>query len=329
MEPRASEERIVVARRYALEAPIGSGGVGSVFAARDLATGARVAIKRLHAVFAHDAVAMARALREANAAREIRHPNVVEVLDAGIDDDGGVYLAMEVLEGESLSSLLEREGPLTFEHACELLFPIMSALAAAHARGFVHRDVKPENIFVSRNATGALVPKLLDFGLALLDGQSVTGGRSIVGTVAYAPPEQLRGDAHIGHAADVWSMGVVWYRCLSGRLPFSKRTLPATFVAILEDTPPSLCERASHVPFEVRQTIGAALRKHPGERPQCMDSFARRIHGAAARPRASTTARPDAETIRPPAMKKDRRVRSTVSRESIGNAATISIAIPG
>src|SRR5688572_9506839 len=185
--------------KYEQGALLGRGGMGEVYEGRHALTGRRVAIKRLSPALTRDAEASRRFLREARAAAAIEHPNVVQILDCGTDD-GTPFIVMELLRGESLASLLEREGPLAPERAIELVRPVLNALERAHALSMIHRDLKPENVFLADTGEPKPVPKLLDFGIARFyeDGDERAAGPltrtgAVMGTPSFMSPEQAFG----------------------------------------------------------------------------------------------------------------------------------------
>src|SRR5215510_7676593 len=215
----------LIGERYRLERVIGRGGMGVVWAAEDIVTQQRNALK-----FLKDGVgdpdAPRRFLREARAASAVRHPNVVRTLDVLELEDGSPVLVMELLEGESLREMLRREQKIPLGELAEILVPVVSAVGTAHALGIVHRDLKPENIFLSRGPAGERVVKILDFGIAkltALDGEAMrsTGitTSTVLGTPAYMAPEQVFGESDLDHRADIWALGLLLYQCLSGVLP--------------------------------------------------------------------------------------------------------------
>jgi len=228
--------------RYRLDAILGRGGMGVVFAATHSKTGASVAIKLLHAHHVHRDAIVRRFVREARAAAQLEHPHVVRVLDVDDEREEGVYIVLERLRGHTLGEELGRERKLAAERAVRLLLPIADALDAAHAAGIVHRDLKPSNVFLARDGEVA-VPKLLDFGVAkLLDSaeESDTMTGEALGTPAYMAPEQVRGDVDVGAGADVWAFGVVLHECLAGERPFGGATRNATLAAVLTEEPANL-----------------------------------------------------------------------------------------
>jgi serine/threonine-protein kinase len=195
-------ERIgtVLAGRYRIEAILGAGGMGVVFAGKHELTGRPVAIKLLQPGLVTDPEVLARFFQEAKASAALNHPNVVDVLDVGTDEDTA-YLVLERLEGQALGARLEACGVIDPKELLEILLPAMDALAAAHERGIVHRDLKPDNVYIHRDIRGRRVPKVLDFGIAKLvetdsDVKTRTGG--LLGTPHYMSPEQAQGLKDVG-----------------------------------------------------------------------------------------------------------------------------------
>jgi len=251
---------------YRIEELIGQGGMGVVFRAYDLRLKRTVALKLIAPELALDERFHARFARETELAMSLEHPNVVPVYDAG-DVDGRFYLAMRLVEGTDLGALLRAEGALEPARALTICSQVANALDAAHARGLVHRDVKPSNVLLDQGEHVYLA----DFGLTRrLDEQGAlaTEGRS-VGTPAYLAPEQIEGGPVDGRA-DIYSLGCLLYECLAGDAPFSHGSRLAMAWAHLEEEPPSASERNSHLPHAIDSVIHKAMAKSPDERyPTC------------------------------------------------------------
>ncbi|HNG00114.1 MAG TPA: serine/threonine-protein kinase, partial [Pseudomonadota bacterium] len=219
----------VLAGRYVLKNVLGSGNMGTVYRATQLPMGREVAVKLMHSDLVRNPDLVARFEREAQAASTVDHPNAITVYDSGKSPDGQVYIAMEFLDGETLSAVIERENRLPPDRALELWIPAVKAMVVAHRRGVIHRDLKPDNIFVARrlsdDGSEEEVVKVLDFGIAkLLQGgkrasQTVVGAR--IGTAMYMSPEQLEG-REASPRSDVYALGLVLIEMLTGRLPWGK-----------------------------------------------------------------------------------------------------------
>ena len=253
----------LIAGRYRLDSVLGRGGTAIVFDATHTWTGRRVALKLLRPEYAQDLALVRRFMLEARTAASLAHPNIVEVLDMGADEgDGTVFLVLELLEGETLSALLSRAGRLSGDEALALLTPVMRALTAAHTQGVVHRDVKPDNVFLARDAEGVVTAKLLDFGMAkMLEaawGHATQSG-TLIGTPFYMSPEQAKGAPDVGVQSDVWSMGVLLYRAVTGVLPFTGTTPTALLLAIVGDPPASVASLAPELSPQIARAIDRAI----------------------------------------------------------------------
>jgi serine/threonine-protein kinase len=229
----------VIDERYRLVRPLGSGGMGVVWLAHSLFLRVDVAIKLPHGP-SMAAYAASRMAREAHAAARLGHPATARVLDLGTTSRGDPFLAMELLHGESLRAILRRDSRLSPRVAVQLLLPVLDGLRAAHQAGIVHRDIKPDNIFIARDALRRRQPKLLDFGLAKLDMPSpvreepMTLAGTTVGTPDYMAPEQAMG-LELDGRADVWSVCVVLYECISGGLPWQRGGNQSVMRSVLRD----------------------------------------------------------------------------------------------
>ena len=206
-----------VAGKYQLIRPLDQGGMGVVWVAHHIDLDVQVAFKVVRTEVEPELGE--RLLREAQAAARLDHPAVVRVLDTGRTDEGDPFLVMELLDGESMASVLEREQRLEPAAAVRMLLPIVGALKALHGRSMIHRDVKPENIFLARDDSGRWRPKLIDFGLARTSASRITQRGMVMGTPAYLAPEQLRG-ADADHLTDIWGICAVLYEAVAGVRPF-------------------------------------------------------------------------------------------------------------
>ncbi len=266
----------VVADRYRIDRVLGVGGMGVVYAGIHTWTERAVAIKILRPEFAQQTELLQRFFQEAKTAAGLRHPNVVDVLDMGMDDDDSAFIVLELLEGESLETRLKREGELDPAQTLRILLPVIEALHVAHARGIIHRDLKPANLFLVEDRHGEEVPKLLDFGIAKLLENSViqTQTGSMLGTPGYMSPEQMRGVSDLTAASDVWGMGVMLFRTLAGRLPFDVDPNPTTMVMnILMNEAPRLREIAPDVPPNLAAAVDLALKHSPETRHRDMQEL--------------------------------------------------------
>jgi len=223
--------------RYTLGRRLGSGGMGVVYEARHQELGRRVALKLLHPGLAYQPSVRTRFLREGKLASRVRHPHVVDVIDLGTHD-GTTYLVMEFLQGETLRALFTRRGLLPVTEIVGIMLPVVAAVAAAHDEEIVHRDLKPENIFLVRTNDGAVVPKVLDFGISkALDtegAESVTTAASLLGTPNYMAPEQAMDPRALDPRSDLYALGVVLYELLSGRVPYTGNGGVAVVMAALK-----------------------------------------------------------------------------------------------
>jgi serine/threonine protein kinase len=255
----------VVAGKYRLLRILGRGGMGVVYEAEHAMTRRRVAVKVLHAHHRQTGDAAKRFINEAQAAGRIQHPNVVEVLDAGEDDDKSLYLVLELLQGHDLATLLMRQRRIDVADTITIIAQVLQALAVAHARGIIHRDIKPENIFLTRSVTGEQHVKILDFGISKAihpgDGPAlnVTQTNTTVGTPHYMSPEQARGERNLDARADLWAVGVVMYECLAGRVPFDGDSYNDQIVKVITEPHPPLSQ--FDVPMELSCIVDRALAK--------------------------------------------------------------------
>jgi serine/threonine-protein kinase len=235
-----AQERIgtVLDGKYRLDRVLGEGGMGVVYDGMHLRLERRVAVKFLHAQFSQSQDVVQRFVREAQATARLQHPNVVNVFDVDVSPDGCVYMVLEFLEGESLAQFLEKKPILERSEMLAIIGPVCDALATAHAAGIIHRDIKPDNVHLSR-ANNRMIPKVLDFGIAKLTdaaagGKSATQTGSVMGTPLYMSPEQAMGKTKdIGPWSDLWSTAVMTYECLSGQPPFDIPADPTPTSVIL------------------------------------------------------------------------------------------------
>jgi serine/threonine-protein kinase len=261
----------IVADQYRILKKLGEGGMGAVYLAEHVKMGRKTAIKVISRSLAEDPDAIARFNREAANAAKINHPNVCAVYDFGDTPDGVIYLAMEFIEGESLTDLVNREGALPPRRAARIVSQTAEALDAAHAFGIVHRDLKPDNIMITKSRDGADFAKVVDFGIAKAAGgdekQNVTKTGLVVGTPEYMSPEQLSGDKVDGRS-DIYSLALVAFRMLTGSLPFPAETAQEVMIMRLTNEPQRLDEAAPGVDFPpaLQQVLDQGLKRMPQDR---------------------------------------------------------------
>lgn len=266
---------------YEILSPLGAGGMGEVYRARDSRLGRDVAIKVLPEHLAKDTQALARFEREARAVAALSHPNILAIFDVGTEQ-GVSYVVTELLEGETLRARLLGGGAMAWRKAAETGAALAEGLAAAHSKGITHRDLKPENIFLTTDGR----VKILDFGLARFRPaasprddtvtQADTQVGTILGTVGYMSPEQVRGGAAEA-PSDIFSLGGVLYEMVSGQRAFSRPSAADTLAAILGQDPPELGKSGREVPPEFEAVIRRCLEKNPGERFQSARDLAFRF----------------------------------------------------
>ncbi len=266
----------LIAKRYELVRTLGEGGMGTVYEAIHTELSRRVAVKVLRPEFSADRVAVERFRAEARTASALRHRNVVEVIDFG-DDAGRLFLVMELLDGESLQALLYHEGALAAERAIALAEPVLSALSWAHARGVVHRDVKPDNVFLARIPGEAeVVPKLLDFGIARGEraGEAkLTQTGVMLGTPAYMAPEQAWNTAPLTPSADQWSSAAMLYEMLSGRIPHESDNLSVLVAKRVSQDADDLAKLRPSLPSKLCSAVMRALSREVTARFDSIDAF--------------------------------------------------------
>jgi serine/threonine-protein kinase len=293
---------------YRLLAIIGRGGMGTVYKGEHIYIGRPVAVKILHQQFARYEEAVKRFLREARAASQINHPNIVDVTDFGPTADGGVYFVMEYIDGESLEDFIAKSSPVPLHRAINVVNQLAMALASAHALGVVHRDLKPENIMLTRRpGRRDLVKhlddsdrwvvereefydlvKILDFGIAKVlepelfgpvvqqPGRTMAG--AVFGTPEYMSPESAEGKT-VDHRSDIYSVGVIFYDLLVGHVPFEAVEAKDVMWKQIHEapTPPRRARPDAEVTDAAERLIMRTLAKNPADRPQTMDEFRREL----------------------------------------------------
>lgn len=264
---------------YRLESVLGRGGMGTVYRATQLRLQRPVAVKLLAPDLAEDESFREQFLRESASAGSLEHPNVVPIYDAG-EADGLLYIAMRYVPGSDLQAMIRREGRLSAHVSVAVLDQVASALDAAHALHLVHRDVKPSNVLIGGDHGAQIHALLGDFGLSRRVGDStVRPTERPVGSVHYMAPEQIRGEFATSRA-DIYSLGCLFYECLTGTVPFPRESDVAVLYAHLEAPPPSVSDRDLDLPAALDDVIAAALAKSPMDRPESALAFARAAAGA-------------------------------------------------
>ncbi len=255
--------------RYVISHCIGRGGMGTVYEARHAVLNKRVALKTLHDAPGRDGALRDRFLQEAELAARVRHPHVVDIHDAGVED-GVAFLVMELLEGEDLAQHLAREGRLLAREAVDVIVPVIAGLAELHRLGIAHRDVKPENIFLAYDPHGRIMAKLVDFGISkdfAEPGRSShtqcvpreRGRRPFEGTPHYMAPEQMRGEVELDPRSDQYALGVVLYQCLSGVLPYQGGSLLDLAYRVCSGEHTPLSSLRPDLPRELLEVVACAM----------------------------------------------------------------------
>ena len=305
------------ADRFRLGKPLGSGGMGAVFRAEDLLEQRPVAIKIL-LKGAQDEQARQRFERESQILASIDHPGIVSILRHGYATRRNIpWLAMELLEGETLRDHIQRVGPMDPGRVVPVLLAAADALEAAHAQGVIHRDLKPDNIFLPRSGPAV---KLLDFGLSLsLKAKKLTATGTVIGTPRYMAPEQIASAHQSGAAADIYALGVVVYECLTGESPFAASDQGQLLGAILQGRLEPLTSRRPDLSMELQAVIERAMARQPEDRyptPRAMaEAFAEAAGTRSSQPRFSVEPHSPSSTdlrrpSRPRARKRPRSRRS-------------------
>jgi serine/threonine protein kinase len=254
--------------RYVLQSEIARGTFGIIFAARDTRLDRDVAIKVLHPELASHPEIAGRFVREASAMARLNHPNIVTILDWG-EYDGGAYIVMDLLAGESLANHMARNGLPLLHDTFEIMRQVTEALQVAHDNGVYHRDLKPENIFLvtDESMPNGVRVKLIDFGLAKeLGSQFRTGMLSLFGTPQFMSPEQCRCSSSVDHRTDIYSLGIVLFELVTGKLPFDGAI--DELIALHQYTPPPRASSVGRCPAQLDALIARMLAKDPSSRPQ-------------------------------------------------------------
>ncbi len=267
----------IINRKYRLTRLIGEGGMGSVFEAEHTLINRRAAIKIMNPEFTSNREVIERFLREAQASSSIGHPNIIEIEDVGREADGTVYIVMELLTGQNLGDLLDQKQKLPAGQAVSIILQVLSALKAAHEKGVIHRDLKPDNLFLSTDKHGRKEVKLLDFGIAKVQGaldgdQGLTKTGTVLGTPNYMSPEQARGKP-VDHRIDIWAVGVILYEMLSGTRPYTGESYNEVLSGILLETPRPIGELTGADAIDLIPIVEKAMKKDRDERYQSVQEM--------------------------------------------------------
>ena len=260
----------VLAGKYKVSRVLGVGGMGVVVEGLHLELDKRVAIKFLRADALADSEAVQRFTREARAAVRLKSEHVARVLDVGRLESGSPFMVMELLEGEDLGDMLDRNELPEISSAIDYVLQACEAIAEAHSLGIIHRDLKPRNLFLSRRVDGRPMIKVLDFGISKLvstdESFSLTRTTDVMGSPSYMSPEQLRSARNVDARTDIWALGVILYELLTGKLPFAAETVTELVLKIVQDTPPSICAACADVPADLEAAVMRALEKNVEKR---------------------------------------------------------------
>jgi serine/threonine-protein kinase len=272
----------VIDERYRIVRRIGEGGMGIVYEVEHVVIEKRLALKVLRDDYSSRPEVVARFRQEAKSASRIGNEHIVDISDFGETPNGASYFVMELLDGEDLANVLAREGTLPLSRAADILTQCARALAAAHAKGIVHRDMKPENIFLTKRDSRPDFVKIVDFGIAKMSdietdgqpGRKLTKTGMIFGTPEYMSPEQAAGK-QLDHRVDVYALGVILFELLTGRVPFSGDTFMGVLTQHMFEAPPSLAQANPNVqlPEAIEIFVRRALAKDPGERFQSCEEL--------------------------------------------------------
>src|SRR5262252_8696312 len=274
-----------LAAKYRIDRLIKRGGMGAVYRGKHVLMDKTVAIKVLKPSLAGDDAVVARFSREAKAASRISHPHAVSVTDFGESENGVVFLVMEYLDGQTLKEVIKSDGPMTLARTTEIIRQVAGALDAAHEQGVIHRDLKSDNIMLSKTNGGEWA-KVLDFGIAKIQQSDardadITAANLVIGTPQYMSPEQCSQSGKIDARSDIYSLGIILYEMLSAELPFSGDSPTVIMMKQVQDPPPSIRTIRPDVPETVSRIILQALAKQPDDRFQTAGALSEALTKAA------------------------------------------------
>jgi tRNA A-37 threonylcarbamoyl transferase component Bud32 len=269
----------VLAGKYRVEQILGEGGMGFVVAATHITLEERVALKFMRAEAMAQQDGAQRFLREARAAVKLKSSHVARVLDVGTLETGAPYIVMEHLDGADLAHVLAARGALPLPEVVDYLLQACDAIAEAHSIGIIHRDLKPANVFVTTGRDGAPLVKVLDFGISKVNvlgdrPESMTSSATLLGSPVYMSPEQMKSSRDVDVTADIWSLGIILYEAVGGRVPFDEQTMGALMAKVLTEPPPSLHILRPDLPTAFLDVVGRCLEKEPGRRYASVGEFA-------------------------------------------------------
>lgn len=312
----------VLAGRYQINGFIGEGGMSRVWRALDQNTGKNVAVKVLREEYSEDESFIRRFDREAQAASRMSHPNIVNLLDVGVEEDGTRYLVMEYVQGKTLKRFIQESGALRPEIAAQIIIRVLAALQHAHQNGVVHRDIKPQNILIDKEGT----VKVADFGIArMANAQTVNQtDESVMGSVYYFSPEQARGAA-VDARSDIYSVGVVFYEMLTGKVPFTGDSPVAIAMQHLQTAPIPPAEVNPSVSSALDFVVLHAMEKKPRRRYQTAEEMLRDVRLAMEHPDTILAAREEAERREKAERERERRSKSVRRRVRVMRAALVTV----
>lgn len=263
--------------KYRVERILGQGSMGAVVAVLHVELGELFAMKVMLPEALKSPQALSRFLREARAAARLKSEHAVRVFDVGRLDERSPYMVMEHLNGSDLKELIRERGPLAPERAASYLLQICDVLGEAHGQGIIHRDLKPSNLFLTRRPNGAPCVKVIDFGISKLidsDGKRITGSGVVMGSPFYMSPEQMRGSMSIDARSDIWSLGVVLYELVTGRVPFEEKNFAQLVWRVVNEEPPAPTSARPELPPWVDDIALRCLQKSPEQRFQTVADLA-------------------------------------------------------